>query len=329
MTDTFREGRTAVIYARVSTKGQADSGASIETQLNICRKWCEHEGVTVVGEYHDDGVSGTTTDRDAFSSMFAAVYTKKPYYLVVYDSGRLTREGPAELETIKEIFMKLRVEIVYAGMGGIYASSMAATVADTYQSAADSLFVPQQKKKSRETTERLIASGKHVSQPVKFAFREDIPLMPTGRIREKDIEADVKDRDGRIRRVLRKATVVVSENDFFALVDRGATVDLLAEMWGVDRRIIMRAVKGEHNCKKEGCPLNSRFDEYERRRKLAFEKGMNDPFFEPYRESLRFKRAEHKRELRENRTSSSLDVHKCPDTAEKPADSDVHKGVGE
>ena len=103
MTDSIRKGRTAVIYARVSTKGQADAGTSIETQLRVCRKWCEHEGVEIIAEFHDDGVSGTTTDRDAFSSMFGAIISKKPFYLVVYDSDRLTREGPGELDNLKAI----------------------------------------------------------------------------------------------------------------------------------------------------------------------------------------------------------------------------------
>lgn len=118
MTDSFREGESAVIYARVSTKGQADSGASIETQLKVCRQWCKHEGVIVVGEFHDDGVFGTTADRDEFANLFGAIVSKKPRYLVVYDSSRLTREGPDELNSLKNILKKLKVEVIYAGMRG-------------------------------------------------------------------------------------------------------------------------------------------------------------------------------------------------------------------
>ena len=44
----LNEGKRAVIYARVSTKGQADSGVSIETQLKVCRRWCKQEGMEIV-----------------------------------------------------------------------------------------------------------------------------------------------------------------------------------------------------------------------------------------------------------------------------------------
>ena len=40
-----------VIYARVSTKEQADEGYSIDAQLKACRELCEREGLVVVAEF--------------------------------------------------------------------------------------------------------------------------------------------------------------------------------------------------------------------------------------------------------------------------------------
>ena len=45
------------LYARVSTEEQARHGLSIEAQLTTLREWANKEGVVVVGEYVDAGVS--------------------------------------------------------------------------------------------------------------------------------------------------------------------------------------------------------------------------------------------------------------------------------
>jgi hypothetical protein len=327
MTDSIRKGRTAVIYARVSTKGQADTGTSIETQLKVCRKWCEHEGVEVIGEFHDDGVSGTTTDRDAFSSMFGAIISKKPFYLVVYDSDRLTREGPGELENLKAILEKLRVETIYAGMGGLSANSTAAKVMDTYKSASDSLFVPLQKKKSQESVDRLITEGKHVSRSAGFVFEEDIPLMPKGRVLLEDRVREKKDPDGTVVRTVTKATVIASEKDFFALVDRGASIEVIAEMWGLGRHCLTEAVKGKSRCVRERCPIPDRYPEYVRRLQAAKESGVYDPVFEPYRNSIRKRALKERAQCRAKATERRADGNKGSESTVIPRLDHGNKGA--
>lgn len=327
MTDSIRKGRTAVIYARVSTKGQADTGTSIETQLKVCRKWCEHEGVEVIGEFHDDGVSGTTTDRDAFSSMFGAIISKKPFYLVVYDSDRLTREGPGELENLKAILEKLRVETIYAGMGGLSANSTAAKVMDTYKSASDSLFVPLQKKKSQESVDRLITEGKHVSRSAGFVFEEDIPLMPKGRVLLEDRVREKKDPDGTVVRTVTKATVIASEKDFFALVDRGASIEVIAEMWGLGRHCLTEAVKGKSRCVREKCPIPDRYPEYVRRLKAAKESGVYDPVFEPYRKAVRARASKERAQCRAKATERRADGNKGSESTVIPRLDHGNKGA--
>lgn len=126
MDDILRQGKSAVIYARVFTKGQADSGVSIETQLKVCRQWCKRNGVEIVGEYHDDGVSSTTNDRDDFGMLIGTVVSKQPNYLVVYDSSRLTRKGPDELNRLKNVLDMYHCDAIYAGYGGLSGNSEAA-----------------------------------------------------------------------------------------------------------------------------------------------------------------------------------------------------------
>ncbi len=298
MSAGLNEGKKAVVYARVSTKGQADSGASIDTQLKVCRRWCVNEGVIIVGEFHDDGVSGTTTDRDEFASLIGAVVSKEPDFLVVYDSSRITREGSDKYEKLKSVLGSLRCTVVYAGLGGLSADSQAARYMDTFKTASDSLMVKESTKKTRESVNRLINEGTHVSRATGFAFSEDIDSMPKGRVLFEPREREKKDAEGRIVKSITKATVVRSENDFFALVDRGASIEVIAEMWGIGRHCLTEAVKGKSHCRKESCPIPNRYPEYVRRLEAAKASGYSDPLFEPYRRSIRARAAKEREQCR-------------------------------
>ncbi len=328
MEDILKQGKTAVIYARVSTKGQADSGVSIETQLKTCRSWCKQNGVEVVGEYHDDGVSGTTNDRDDFGMLIGAVVSKQPHYLVVYDSSRLTRKGPDELNRLKAVLDMYRCEAIYAGYGGLSGNSEAALHLDTYKSATDSLFVKEQTKKTRDSVDRNIAEGKHVSRAVTFAFSDDIPLMPDGRILNEPREREKKDSDGRIVKTYTPATVVKSVSDFFALVDRGASIEVIAEMWGVERHALSDAVKGKTFCRREKCELPKRVDEYRERLKKAKLTGSEDlVLLEQYRKTIRSRKTKEREKCRRKRVERRVDGEQGSISSENPSDCDGKKGV--
>ena len=48
----------AVIYARFSSHNQTEQ--SIEGQLKVCHEFAQKNGYTIVGEYIDRAISGTT-----------------------------------------------------------------------------------------------------------------------------------------------------------------------------------------------------------------------------------------------------------------------------
>ena len=56
-----------VIYARYSSSGQRDE--SIEGQLRDCHVFAEKYGITVVGEYCDRALTGTSDKRPEFQRM--------------------------------------------------------------------------------------------------------------------------------------------------------------------------------------------------------------------------------------------------------------------
>jgi len=66
-----------VLYARVSTKRQAESDISIREQIRRMRAYCEERGHRAVGVYKDEGVSGRTDRRPVFQQMILDLTSSK------------------------------------------------------------------------------------------------------------------------------------------------------------------------------------------------------------------------------------------------------------
>jgi site-specific DNA recombinase len=103
--------KKAVIYARVSTDKQEEQ-RTIESQVAELREVCRRQGVDVVGDYIDDGYSGTTLARpglerlrdDATRDSFQAIYVLSP--------DRLARKYVYQALVIEEL-RKQGIEVVF------------------------------------------------------------------------------------------------------------------------------------------------------------------------------------------------------------------------
>jgi DNA invertase Pin-like site-specific DNA recombinase len=81
-----------VIYLRVSTSQQAASGLGIEAQRETAREYAERKGLSIVGEFCDEGVSAKSlTARPAALAAAAAVRDRKAAGLLVAKMDRLSR----------------------------------------------------------------------------------------------------------------------------------------------------------------------------------------------------------------------------------------------
>lgn len=83
----------AVIYLRVSTTKQANSGAGLEAQEASCRAHCERLGLPIVGVERDEGLSGkdAVARRPGLQKAIAVVQSTPGSVLVVYSLSRLGR----------------------------------------------------------------------------------------------------------------------------------------------------------------------------------------------------------------------------------------------
>ena len=63
----------AALYTRVSTEDQAKEGFSLDAQLKRLTAYCKSRGWEPAGEYVDDGHSGRTVNRPAYTEMMASM----------------------------------------------------------------------------------------------------------------------------------------------------------------------------------------------------------------------------------------------------------------
>ena len=91
-------GSRAVVYLRVSSKGQVNTdydpeGISIPAQRQSCQRKAEQLGLSIVAEYVEAGMSGTEmTKRVAFQQMLERIRRDKDVdYVIVYKLSRFAR----------------------------------------------------------------------------------------------------------------------------------------------------------------------------------------------------------------------------------------------
>ena len=81
----------AVIYLRVSDKGQVENGNGLESQHATCREYAERKGYAILSVFSDD-LSGKTANRDGLKSLIAFLKQRRTGTVVLIDDlNRLAR----------------------------------------------------------------------------------------------------------------------------------------------------------------------------------------------------------------------------------------------
>ncbi|MBP2655303.1 MAG: Resolvase protein [Firmicutes bacterium] len=91
------------VYARVSTVEQAETGYSLATQLDACRKRAAMLGAKKIEEFVDDGYSGEFIDRPALTQLRKMLANNNLSAVIVYDPDRLARNLAHQLIITDEI----------------------------------------------------------------------------------------------------------------------------------------------------------------------------------------------------------------------------------
>lgn len=93
---------TAVAYLRTSTLKEEDS-ISEQVQLAKIQEFCASKGITLIGSFYDNNVSGATLIRPELEKLKAFIKTTPVDYVVVYKLDRLARSMEASMFIRKDL----------------------------------------------------------------------------------------------------------------------------------------------------------------------------------------------------------------------------------
>ncbi len=95
----------AVIYTRVSTKEQAETNASLDTQKSYCEIYANRNKLNVIASFGGTYESAKTDERKEFLKMLS--YLKKAKekisYIIVYSMDRFSRSGANAIHISEEL----------------------------------------------------------------------------------------------------------------------------------------------------------------------------------------------------------------------------------
>jgi len=103
----------AAIYCRLSRDdgGDAESN-SIQNQKMLLNKYAKENGFRVFSEYVDDGISGTTFERESFKRMIADIEDGKVGIVICKDLSRLGRNNAMVAYYTEIYFIENRVRFI-------------------------------------------------------------------------------------------------------------------------------------------------------------------------------------------------------------------------
>jgi site-specific DNA recombinase len=99
-----------ILYARVSTRGQAERGYSLRQQVEALRKYADTKGYDVLTEITDDGYSGMTLERPGLDRVRELVEVGGVDLVLAQDRDRFARE-PAYHYLLETEFAKFDTKL--------------------------------------------------------------------------------------------------------------------------------------------------------------------------------------------------------------------------
>lgn len=110
-----KQERSAIIYCRVSTKEQAESGYSLAGQEKHCHRYAEKSGFDVIKIFIEKGESAKRADRTELNRLlkFVSKNHKEISTLIVYKLDRLSR-NLADYTSLIRYFSEIGIEVASA-----------------------------------------------------------------------------------------------------------------------------------------------------------------------------------------------------------------------
>lgn len=173
------------LYARVSTDEQAEKN-TIQAQLDFLRDWARLYDLPIVGEYTDEGISGTVplSDRPGSSQLLADAQAGIFGAVVVYRVDRFARslrvllDGYNELEAASVAFKSITEPFDTSIPMGKFVFQMLGSMAELERST-----ILERMTNGRD---RVVKGGRWTDGPIPFGYTvdSDCYLIPSPRMVE-------------------------------------------------------------------------------------------------------------------------------------------------
>lgn len=167
----------AAIYARLSN--ESEKSTSTKRQVKECMDYANFKGMTVVGEFIDEGISGYSgKTRPEYDKVMAGLKAGEFDTIIVWKLDRLTRRGIAQIGRVLEVLDECGGRLVSVTENidtndntGVMMIAILSEMARS-ESANTSLRIKAQKREAREAGKWL--SGSNV--PWGYVLTDDFKL---------------------------------------------------------------------------------------------------------------------------------------------------------
>lgn len=100
----MKQQYNTALYLRLSRDDElkGESG-SISTQRDMLTQYCREQNLNIIGEYVDDGWSGTNFDRPSFQRMIDDIEDGKINCVITKDLSRLIEPAGYKKKVVKNV----------------------------------------------------------------------------------------------------------------------------------------------------------------------------------------------------------------------------------
>lgn len=162
----------AVLYLRLSRDDDnPGESESIQNQRSLLKAYAAREGFSVVGEYVDDGWSGTSFDRPRFQAMLRDMEQHRFEVVLVKDLSRLGRDYIQTGRYLELVFPEHGVRLIAVGDG--IDTARADTDLAPFRNVINEMYARDTSRKIRGALHAKMQAGKFIGNFAPYGYQKD------------------------------------------------------------------------------------------------------------------------------------------------------------
>lgn len=180
------------MYIRLSREdGDKQESESIGNQRDIIKRYIKENNLQCVGEYIDDGVSGTTFKRQSFQKMIIDIEQQKINMVITKDLSRLGREYIQTGYYIEKYFPEHEIRYVAINDGIDTFSNNVCNDITPFKSIMNDMYAKDISKKVKSVIKEKQKNGEYMCTIPPYGYKKD-KLKKNHLIIDKNVVDNVK-----------------------------------------------------------------------------------------------------------------------------------------